>query len=214
MFDLSFIDPSRLGFNGGVGRWTLSQTTFCNGSIPLLVDEWLCPTNVVVDNEFGSVVVRGNGVCFLLNVERRASGFRFRGRSRNGCCWIIAGKICSLGSSIIVVCCWSIGTFGRGEGSKRARSDWWAAAGGGGGGAGDVTLENEQVRAGGRGGGRDGPVRARLPLAEKSFVDKIFAVPKWTKLTSSNHQWQDDNYRFLEYWILLSSYFQVQNEFL
>ncbi len=176
-----FIDPSRLGFNNGVGRWTLSQTTFCNGSTPFVVDEWWCPTNVVVDKEFGSVVGISNGVCFLLNVERRASGLRFRGRSRNGCGWIIAGNVCSFGSSIIVACCcccWSVGTFGRGEGSKRARSDWWAAAGGGGGGVGDVTLENEQVRAGGRGGGSDGPVRTRFALAEKSFVDKTFVVPK------------------------------------
>jgi hypothetical protein len=68
LFDFVFIDPSRsrCGFIGGVGRWTLSQTTICNGSIPLLpfiVEELLllCPINVVVDNEFGI----GNGVCFF-----------------------------------------------------------------------------------------------------------------------------------------------------
>ncbi len=177
--DFSFTDPSRLGFNGGVGRWTLSQTTLCNGSRPFVVDEWLCPTNVVVDKEFGSVVAIGIGVCFLLNVERRASGLRFRGRSRNCCCcWIIVGKVCSFGSSIIVACSWSGGAFGRGDERKRARIDWWAAAGGGGGGVGDVTLENEHVRAGGRGGGSDGPVRGRFELAQNSFADKIFVVPK------------------------------------
>ncbi len=121
---------------------------------------------------------------FLLNVDRRVSGFIFLERwSLNGRCygWIIVGNVCSFGSSIIVdcyCCCCSVRTFGRGEGSKRAKSDWWAVAGGGGGGVEDVTLENEHVRAGGRGGGRDGPVRARFELAEKSFVDKIFVVPK------------------------------------
>ena len=62
--------------------------------------------------------------------------------------------------------------------------DWCAAAGGGGGGGGgggvdEVILENEHVRAGGRGGGSDGPRRARLAaLAPKSAPGTIFPVPK------------------------------------
>lgn len=182
LFDFSLIEPSRFGFDGGVGRWTLSQTTLFNGSIPFEGDEWLlCPTNVVVENELGSGVVNGIGVCFLLNVDRRASGLVCRGRSRNGCCWTIVGKGCSWDSSVIVVGWgdWSVvvvGAFGRGEERKRARIDWCAAAGGGGGG--DVTLENEHVRAGGRGGGNDGPVRGRFVFAQNSFADKIFVVPK------------------------------------
>ncbi len=110
---------------------------------------------------------------FLLNVDRRVSGFIFLERwSLNGRCygWIIVGNVCSFGSSIIVdcyCCCCSVRTFGRGEGSKRAKSDWWAVAGGGGGGVEDVTLENEHVRAG---GGSDGPVRGRFEWAENSIL--------------------------------------------
>lgn len=77
--DLCLTEPSRLGLRGGVGRGTLSQRTLCNGSTPPFC-EW--PTKVVVDIEFGI----GESVCFLLNVERRASGLVFRGRSRSCCC--------------------------------------------------------------------------------------------------------------------------------
>ena len=181
----NLMEPSRFGLIGGIGRWILSQTTFCKGSMPLLVDGWFNATNVVVDRELGSVAVRGDGACFLLKVERRASGLAFRGRSRSGCWWRMTGTVGSWGSSAMgawTCCCGSFDAFGRGEERNRARIDWWAAAGGGGGGVGEVTLENEHVRAGGRGGGSAGPSRARFVLLAKSVPTISFPAPRREEL--------------------------------